>query len=45
VSGPALLSDGAALVTGLLGYAAALRIWMAAAREDWSLGEFEPEGA
>jgi O-antigen/teichoic acid export membrane protein len=45
MSGPALLSNGAALVTGLLGYAAALRIWMAAAREDWSLGEFEPEGA
>jgi O-antigen/teichoic acid export membrane protein len=45
VSGPALLGDGAALLTGLLGYAAALRIWMAAAREDWSLGEFEPEGA
>ncbi|MBV1687040.1 oligosaccharide flippase family protein [Novosphingobium sp. G106] len=45
VSGPALWSNGAALATGLLGYAAALRIWMAAAREDWSLGEFEPEGA
>lgn len=42
---PTLIEDGVALAVGLLGYAAALRIWMAAAREDWSLGEFEPEGA
>ncbi len=42
---PVVLDQGAALVVGLLGYAALLRIWMAAAREDWSLGEFEPESA
>lgn len=40
-----LVADGAALVVGLLGYAAGLRLWMAAAKEDWSLGEFEPESA
>lgn len=41
---PTLLGQGLALAVGLLGYAAGLRIWMAAAHEDWSLGEFEPEG-
>lgn len=40
---PMLLGQGIALLVGLLGYVAGLRIWMAAAREDWSLGEFEPE--
>jgi O-antigen/teichoic acid export membrane protein len=42
---PVLVSQGLALAVGLLGYAAGLRIWMAAAHEDWSLGEFEPEAA
>lgn len=45
MDGVALLDEGVALIVGLLGYAAGLRIWMAAAREDWSLGEFEPERA
>jgi O-antigen/teichoic acid export membrane protein len=40
---PALFDQGAALAVGLLGYAAGLKIWMTAAGEDWSLGEFEPE--
>ena len=43
--GAELFANAAALAVGLLSYAAGLRIWMAAAREDWSLGEFEPEGA